>query len=95
MKRLVAIGAIVLGGAVAFQALAQPRRRLAAAVSRRMLNRMEHMMARLPENSPPKLIMSVLPQLREQNEQMVRLLQEQNELLRKHLHTGQSAVGDA
>ena len=50
-----------------------------------MLKSMEHMMASLPEGSPPKLIMSVLPQLREQNDQMLRMLREQNELLQKHL----------
>ncbi len=89
MKRLIALGAIVLGGVIAFQSLAEPRRRLTVAVRRRILKRMEHMMASLPEGSPPKLIMSVLPQVRDQNEQMIRLLREQNELLREHLHTRQ------
>jgi hypothetical protein len=48
---------------------------------------MEHMMASLPEGSPPKLIMSVLPRLRDQNDQMIAMLREQNELLREHLRT--------
>lgn len=86
MKRLIALGAIVLGVVIA---LPEPRRRLTAAVSRRMLKRMESMMASLPEGSPPKLIMSLLPQLRDQNDQMIRMLGEQNELLRKHLQTRQ------
>ena len=38
-------------------------------------------MASLPENSPPRLVMSVLPQLREQNNQIIGLLREQNALL--------------
>ena len=51
-------------------------------------------MASLPEGSPPKLVMSVLPQLRDQNEQIIRMLREQNALLREHLHTGQSQRSD-
>ncbi len=91
MKRLIALGAIVAGGVIAFQFLARaPRRHLTAAVRSRMLKRMEHMMASLPEGSPPKLIMSVLPQVRDQNDQIIRMLREQNELLRAQLHTMQS-----
>ena len=67
MKKFIALGAIVLGGAIAFQALArEPRRRMGSAVRQRMLKRMERMMAGLPEGSPPRLVMSVLPRLREQ-----------------------------
>jgi len=46
---------------------------------------MEHMMASLPETSPPKLVMSILPRLSDQNEQIIAMLQEQNALLREHL----------
>lgn len=48
-----------------------------------MLKRMEHMMASLPDDAPPKLVMSVLPKLKAQNDQIIALLQEQNELLRE------------
>lgn len=83
MKRFIALGAIVLGGAIAFQVLArEPRRRIGSAVRQRMLKRMERMMAGLPEGSPPRLVMSVLPHLREQNDEILRMLREQNELLR-------------
>jgi hypothetical protein len=41
------------------------------------------MMAGLPEDSPPKLIMSILPKLQEQNDQIIAMLREQNELLRQ------------
>ena len=86
MNRVVALGAVVVGGIIGLRSLPRlPRRRLGAAVSRRMLQRMEHMMVSLPENSPPKLIMSVLPRLREQNDQIIAMLQDQNELLRRHL----------
>jgi hypothetical protein len=52
-----------------------------------MLQRMERMMASLPEDAPPKLIMSVLPRLRDQNDQIIAMLREQNELLRERLRT--------
>ncbi len=92
MKKLIALGAIVSGGVIAFQSLARgPKQRLAAAVRSRMRKRMEHMMASLPEGSPPKLVMSVLPQVRDQNDQIIRMLREQNELLRQDLHARQSA----
>jgi hypothetical protein len=88
MKRLLALGAIVVGGVIAFRSLPRvPRRRLVAAVNRRMLRRMEHMMASLPENSPPKLIMSVLPRLRDQNDDIIAMLRDQNQFLREHLRT--------
>ena len=92
MNRLIALGAVVVGGAIAFRSLpGAPRRRFRAAVSRRMLQRMEYVLASLPENSPPKLIMSVLPRLRDQNEQIIAMLQDQNELLRKRLDTTREA----
>jgi hypothetical protein len=48
-----------------------------------MLAGMEHMMASLPEGAPPKLIMSILPKLQAQNDQIITMLREQNELLRE------------
>ena len=48
-----------------------------------MAKHMEQMMVSLPANSPPKLVMTVLPKLQAQNEQIIALLQEQNELLRQ------------
>lgn len=91
MKKFIALGAIVLGGAVALQVLArQPQRRFTSAVRQRVFKRMERMMAALPEGAPPKLIMSVLPRLREQNEEIVRLLREQNELLRERAARGEA-----
>lgn len=84
MKKSIALGVIALGGVIAFQALArEPRRRFTSDLRRRMLGRMGRMMDSLPEGSPPKLIMSVLPRLREQNDEILRLLREQNEILRE------------
>jgi hypothetical protein len=48
-----------------------------------MIENIEHMMASLPEGSPPKLVMSILPKLQAQNDQILALLREQNELLRE------------
>ncbi len=84
MSALAAVGIAALGGVVAFRCLPQKsRRRLSAALERRMTRHMERMMARLPENAPPRLVMSILPRLRAQNDQIIAMLQEQNELLRK------------
>ena len=93
MRRSIALGMAVIGGAIAVRAVSPARRRrVSTAVRRRMLQRMEQMMASLPEDSPPKLVMSVLPRVREQNEQIIALLREQNELLREHLHAAQGPV---
>lgn len=86
MKRLIALGAVTLGVVIAVKYLPpESRGRLGGAVRRRMLLRMERAMASLPENAPPKLVMAVLPRLQTQNEQIIALLREQNDLLRKQL----------
>lgn len=85
MNRFIALGAAVIG-VIAIRSLSrEPRRRLGSALSHRMLRHMEHMMASLPDSSPPKLVMSVLPRLRDQNDQIIAMLREQNVLLREHL----------
>lgn len=54
-----------------------------------MRNRlMKRMLASMPEDSPPRLIISVLPRLQAQNEKILALLKEQNDLLRR-LSAGQ------
>ncbi len=58
------------------------RHRLTTAVKQRMMKHMENVLAGLPEEAPPKLVMSILPKLRTQNDQIIALLQQQNELLR-------------
>ena len=86
MKRLLALGAVTLGVVIAVKYLpGESRGGLGDAVRRRMIRRMERAMASLPENAPPKLVMAVLPRLQTQNEQIIALLREQNELLRKQL----------
>jgi len=51
-----------------------------AAMRNRMMKRM---MASMPEESPPKLVMSILPHLQAQNDEILALLKEQNDLLRR------------
>ena len=57
----------------------RPQRAGFAAMRRKMMKRM---MDAMPEDSPPKLVMSILPRLQEQNDQILVLLKEQNDLLR-------------
>jgi hypothetical protein len=74
---------------VAFKSLPRKsRQRLTAAMKRWMAEHMERMMARLPENAPPRLVVSILPRLQAQNEQIIALLREQNELLRERQRNG-------
>lgn len=87
MKTLIALGAVAFGGAIALRCLPrESRSRLTGAARRRMIEGMEHMMASLPEGAPPKLVMSILPRLQAQNDQIIALLREQNELLREPSH---------
>ena len=93
MKKSIALGTIVIGGVIALRAFSPTRRRrVRTAVRRRMLQRMEQVMASLPEDAPPKLVMSVLPRLREQNDRIIGLLREQNELLRARLEPAQESA---
>lgn len=93
MRRSTALGAIVIGGMIGFRAFSPSRRRrLTAAMRRRVLQRMGQVMASLPEDAPPKLVMSVLPRLRDQNDRIIALLQEQNELLRARLQAAQGSA---
>ncbi len=89
MRAPVALAIAALGSVVAFRLLPRKSRvRLMAAMKRRMAERMERMMARLPDNAPPKLVVSILPRLHAQNEQIISLLREQNELLHAHRRIG-------
>ena len=46
---------------------------------------MERGMEMMPEDSPPKVMLSSLRRLQEQSDQLLALLREQNELLRERL----------
>lgn len=88
--KLVALGIAVAGGVIALRFVpTEPRHRLAQAVGdwmhKRMIGHMSRVMASLPEGAPPKLVVSILPKLQTQNEQIIAMLREQNELLRQQL----------
>jgi hypothetical protein len=44
---------------------------------------MARMLEGMPPDSPPKLVMAILPRLQQQNDEIIALLREQNELLRQ------------
>lgn len=84
MNRLFAAALAGAAGVIAWN-LSRPARHRPRApgwMARHMLSHMERMLASLPDNAPPKLVMSVLPKLQAQNETIIALLREQNELLR-------------
>ena len=85
MRRLLAVGAVVVGGVIAARRFlpfegSGPDRYHGPTMRQRLMARM---MEGLPPDSPPKLIMSILPRLREQNDEIIALLREQNEVLRR------------
>ena len=65
--------------------LLTPRRSQRAGFSVLRQKIMRRMMDAMPADSPPKLVMSILPRLQKQNEQILILLKQQNELLHKLL----------
>ena len=83
MGRLLLIVAIIgLAGFLDHKASAQtgPRESGFKALRNGMIMRM---MASMPEGSPPKLVMTILPRLQAQTEDILALLREQNDLLRR------------
>ena len=85
MRTLLALGGIAIGGVIVVRRLLSSKERGAdrqpwPTIRQRMMARM---IEGLPSDSPPKLVMSILPRLREQNDQIIALLHEQNELLRR------------
>jgi hypothetical protein len=76
-KSLIASGVLV--GVVAVGVLSsrpcQATDRLAARMRERAKSHMKHMMDRMPEDSPPRLVMSTLPRVAEQNDRILALLQ--------------------
>lgn len=85
MNRLMLVSGILVGGAVASRILSENQRdpisRLAATMRERLKSHMGRMMEEMPEDSPPRLVKSMLPRLMEQNDQILELLREQNALI--------------
>lgn len=84
MNRLTALSATAVGGLILFRCLPQEtRQRVTSTAAHWVAKHMEKMIASLPEGAPPRLIMSILPKLQAQNDEIIAMLQEQNELLRR------------
>jgi hypothetical protein len=82
---LAALGGVAVGGVIVARRLLRSGERspdLHAKASGRQ-GIMARMIEGLPPESPPKLLMTILPRLREQNDDIIALLREQNELLRR------------
>ena len=82
---LAAFGAVAVGGLIVARRLRRsggrgPNGRSGATTRQGILARM---FEGLPPDSPPKLVTTILPRLREQNDAIIALLREQNELLRR------------
>ncbi len=93
MKKLLFRLAILVGIAYAIRTLLEDegkRKRLGQLPA----TMMERCMEMMPEDSPPKVIMSGVSQIQEQNEQTLALLREQNELLRERLRAQESSSGE-
>ncbi len=87
MKRLLVVSGIFVGGVVVSRILSQKPPEQPSRFTERMLDRfrshMGRMLESLPEDSPPRLVVSTLPRLAEQNDQILTLLREQNTLMRE------------
>lgn len=87
MKKLLLVSGILVGGAVASRILSEKQRepmtRFAAKMRDRLKSHMRRMMEEMPEDSPPRLVMSTLPRLADQNDEILALLREQNSLMRE------------
>jgi hypothetical protein len=82
---LAALGAVTMGGLIAARRLLRSSGGTPEAPSgtKARPGIMTRVFEGLPPDSPPKLIMTILPRLREQNDDIISLLREQNELLRR------------
>ncbi|WFM72783.1 hypothetical protein [Halomonas sp. CKK8] len=82
MRRKPIVAVLSCAALVAGGYLFNNRRMRKKAPIRQRCSMMQRMLAAMPEDSPPKVISSVMPRLQEQNEEILALLREQNQLLR-------------
>ncbi len=90
MRRVLLLTAIVFGGVFVARLLLTDERRERLSQRRermmeQMRERMSSMIESMPEDSPPKVIMSGIRRMQEQNDELLALLREQNNLLRERL----------
>jgi hypothetical protein len=84
MRRIFTLGTVLIGGMIAARRLQQSKGWPPARRSNSMMGgRRPRMIDELPDNSPLKLVRSILPRLDEENEEIIRLLRERNHLLHR------------
>ncbi len=94
MKKLLFLMAVVLGTAVFVRRLVPSERRteLRESLAQMPMTMMERCMEIMPEDSPPKVMMSAMRRFEEQNDELVGLIREQNKLLKKQTDILQAAA---
>ncbi len=85
MRKLLFMVAIGIGAVALLRRVlpAEQRASLQENLSKVPVAMMEHCMDMMPEDSPPKVMMSSLHRFEEQNDELAKLLREQNRLLKK------------
>lgn len=85
MKKLLFLTAVAVGTAVAVRRLVPAERRaeLRDTLVEVPATMMERCMEIMPDDSPPKVMVSTMRRFEEQNDELVGLIREQNKLLRK------------
>jgi hypothetical protein len=85
MKDLLFVIAVALGTVIAVRRLvpAERRTQLRERLAQVPATMMERCMESLPEDSPPKVMTSAMRRFEEQNDELLRLIREQNKFLRK------------
>ncbi len=85
MRKLLFMVAIGIGIVALLRRVlpAEQRDRLQENLSKAPGAMMEHCMDMMPEDSPPKVMMSTMRRVEKQNDEVARLLRVQNKLLRK------------
>ena len=81
MKRILLLTAVVLGITYAVRSLLAGERR--EQIAHLPMKMMERCMEMMPDDSPPKALMSGVEKIQAQNEETLSLLREQTELLRE------------
>jgi len=93
MKKLFLMVAMVVGIATVVRRLSPERRaELQESLAQAPGAMMEHCMEMMPEDSPPKVMMSSMRRFEEQNDVLAALLREQNKLLKKQTAILEAAV---
>ncbi len=94
MKKLFFLMAFVLGTAVVVRRLVPSERRtqLRESLAQMPMTMIERCMEIMPEDSPPKVMMSAMRRFEEQNDELVGLIREQNKFLKKQTDILQAAA---